>query len=103
MPISKEAKNTIGVSEQIRKHAFSMPKPVAGKSSWDKVLLTAGDQAVMAVFKVENTDEAMNSNDIARITNQLGNTDYNSYVQYQKSQADISISETAIEVDSNQQ
>ena len=98
-----EEKISVGLPDQVRQHAFTMPKPESGMTSWDKVNLAAGDQAVMAVFKVENVDEAMRSNDIARITLLSGNTDYNAYVQYQKSQADISISDTAIDIDSNQQ
>ena len=33
----------------------------------------------------------------------IGNTDYNSYVAYQKSQADISVSQAAIETETTQQ
>ena len=100
--ISKEDKVPVSLPDQVRKHAFTMPKPEAGKISWDKLNLSAGDQAVMAVFNVETSGEVMASNDVARITLLLGNTDYNAYMQLHKSQADISVSETAIDIDSNQ-
>ena len=79
-----------------------MPKPAVGKTSWDNVSLPAGNQAVIAVFNVENTNESMMANDNNRITQTIGNTDYNSFVQYQKSQADISVSQTTFDTDSNQ-
>ena len=98
----KESKVSVGFSNNLRQHAFVMPKPLANKTSWDKVSLTAGDQAVLAVFKVENTNESMAGNDKRRIATIIGNADYNSFVQYQKSQADISVSQAAIEAEANQ-
>ncbi|MCW9032227.1 MAG: SurA N-terminal domain-containing protein [Gammaproteobacteria bacterium] len=98
----KETKISVGLPDQLRQHAFEMPKPVTKKTSWDKVSLPAGNQAVIAVFKVENTNETNTANDNNRITQVLGNTDYNSFVQYQKSQADISVSQAAFEADTNQ-
>ena len=98
----KETKVSVGFSNNLRQHAFVMPKPLANKTSWDKVSLTAGDQAVLAVFNVENTNESMAGNDKRRIATIIGNADYNSFVQYQKSQADISVSQAAIEAEANQ-
>ena len=99
-----EEKISVGLPDQIRRHAFTMPKPETGKASWDKVKLVAGDQAVLAVFNVENNiTEQMTENNINRIKLMTGNNDYNSYVSYQKSQADISVSQAAIEADSTQQ
>lgn len=98
----KETKVSVGFSNKLRQHAFVMPKPLANKTSWDKVSLTAGDQAVLAVFNVENTNESMAGNDKRRIATIIGNADYDSFVQYQKSQADISVSQAAIEAEANQ-
>lgn len=98
----KETMISVGLPEQLRQHAFTMPKPMSEETSWDKVSLSGGNQAVLAVFKVENINEDMTAADMTRITKVIGNADYNSYVQYQKNQADISVSQAAIEVDSNQ-
>lgn len=89
-----KAKLSVQLSEQLRQHAFAMPKPTADKISWDKVSLTAGDQAVVALYKVDASNKE--SSDSARITTVLGNADYESFVNYLKSQADISISQEAI-------
>ena len=98
----KETKVSVALTNQLRLHAFAMPKPAVGKTSWDNVSLPAGNQAVIAVFNVENTNESMMANDNNRITQTIGNTDYNSFVQHQKSQADISVSQTTFDTDSNQ-
>ena len=99
---NRETTISVGFPDQLRQHAFVMPKPLENKTNWDKVNLAAGNQAVLAVFAVENTNESMEGNDKRRIATVLGNTDYNSYVQYQKSQAEISVSQSAIETESNQ-
>lgn len=99
--IKRNADNKQNVSEQlpvqIRQHAFAMPKPSTEKISWDKVTLSIGNNAVIGLFKVESTSDE--KADDARITQIIGDTDYNSFVQYLKSQADISVSQSAIEAE----
>ena len=57
--------------------------------------MPTGDQAVIALFKVEETDKGEANSE--RVVQIMGNTDYDSFVQYLKSQADISISQSVIE------
>lgn len=83
------------LSDQIRQYAFSMPKPVKAKTNWDKVSLSAGNQAVIALSKVEVVSNG--ETDSAGIIQVMGNSDYDSFVQYLKSQADISISQVQAE------
>ena len=90
-----ETKSTL--SEQLRKHAFAMPKPLVEKTSWDKIALAAGNQAVIALFKVEEVSDG--KADYEPITKVIGNADYDSFVQYLKSQADITISQNALDDD----
>jgi peptidyl-prolyl cis-trans isomerase D len=92
----KPEKNSI-VPEQINNQAFAMPKPAANKTTWDKVVLTAGDQAVIGLFNIEEVSEGKIDND--KITQLIGNADYESFIQNLKSQADITISTTALDSD----
>ena len=95
--IKRKADIKSNLSEQLRQYAFAMPKPVSSKVIWDKTRLQTGDQVVIALFNVKNDDDA-NSDD-ARITQVMGNSDYDSFVQYLKSQADISVSQDAIDTE----
>lgn len=100
--VSRKAEKKSQLSEQLRKHVFAMSKPQPEKTSWDKVSLTAGAQAVIALFKV---DEATNKkSDSDRVIQIIGNSEYDSFVEYLKSQADITISQAALasEADTNQ-
>lgn len=93
--ISRKAEKKSILSEPLRNHAFAMPKPQAKKTSWDKLALSAGAQAVIGLFKVEEVRDG--KSDSARITQVIGNADYESFVQHLKSQADISISQAALD------
>jgi peptidyl-prolyl cis-trans isomerase D len=90
----KQTKPTVVLPEQLRTHAFAMPKPTASKTSWDKVILATGSQAVIALFKVEEVKERKSDN--RQVTQVMGNADYDSFVYHLKSQSDISISPTAL-------
>ena len=95
--IKRKAEKNSKISEQLRKHAFAMPKPKDNQASWSQVTLNAGAHAVVALFKVEEvTDSEFDSNRIVQI---MGNADYESFVEYLKSQADITISPTALDTD----
>ena len=52
---------------------------------------------MIALFKVEETDKG--EADSERVLQIMSNTDYASFVQYLKSQADISISQAVIEAE----
>ena len=93
--INRKAEKESKLSEQLRQHAFAMPKPTTDKTNWSKVNLQAGNQAVVALFKVEEVADAKADSD--RITQLMGNADYNSFVQYLKSQADIVITQSVLE------
>ncbi len=95
--IKRKAELKSKLSTSIRQHVFAMPKPAAAKTSWDKITLPTGSQAVIALFKVEETDKG--EADSERVVQIMGNTDYDSYVQYLKSQADISISQAVLEAE----
>ena len=98
--INRKAEKQSALPAQVRQHAFTMPKPAESKTSWDKVTLPSGNQAVIALYKVE---EAVKTQvDDSRITQIIGNADYDSFVQYLKSQADITISQAAIETETEQ-
>ena len=94
--ITRKAEEDSKLSTQLRQHAFAMAKP-AGKTNWNKLNLERGNKAVVALFKVENVVDG--SADVARITQVVGNTDYESFLQYLKSQADITVSQTAIDTE----
>ena len=100
--ITRKAEKKSTLSEQLRKHVFAMPKPLVEKTNWDTVALAAGSQAVIALFKVEEVSEG--KADYDRITQVIGNADYDSFVQHLRSQADITVSQTALdaEVETNQ-
>ena len=93
--ITRKANKESKLSQQLRNHAFAMPKPQADKTSWDKVVLDAGTQAVIALFKVEEVTDS--KADSERVTQIIGNSDYRSFVDYLKSKADITISQAALE------
>ena len=95
--IKRKADKKSNLSEQIRQHVFAMPKPVNSKTNWDKTTLQTGSQAVIALFNIENDNEG--SSDDTRITQVMGNADYDSFVQHLKSQADISVSQAAIDTE----
>ena len=95
--IKRKAELKSKLSTSIRQHVFAMPKPAAAKTSWDKITLPTGSQAVIALFKVEETDKG--EADSERVLQIMSNTDYASFVQYLKSQADISISQAVIEAE----
>ena len=100
--ISRNADKDSKLSKTLREYVFSMPKPLADKANWDKVALSSGNQAVVALFNVEEVSEGKIDTD--RITQVFGNADYDSLVQHLKSKADITISKAALEteVDANQ-
>ena len=95
--IKRKADKKSKISEQLRQYAFAMPKPITSEPNWDKTRLQTGDQAVIALFNVKNDDEASSDDD--RIIQVMGNSDYDSFVQYLKSQADISVSQASIDTD----
>lgn len=95
--VTRKAEKKSALSEQLRKHAFAMSKPLVEKVNWDKVALTAGSQAVIALFKVEEVSDG--KADYDQITKVIGNADYDSFVQHLKSQADITVSQTALDSD----
>ena len=87
--IKRSAASKSDLPEAVREHAFAMAKPSANKVSWDSVAISAGIQAVIAVYKVENDPAAsLQDNRIAQV---LGNADYNSFVGFLKAQADIKV------------
>jgi len=94
--IKRKAEKNSKVAASVRQYAFAMAKP-ADKTTWGKVALASGNQAVVGLFKVvDSTDGEV---DVTKITQVMGNADYDSYVHYLESQADISISPTALDVD----
>ena len=93
--IKRKAEKKSTLSSQVRQHAFAMPKPVNAKTNWDKISLSAGNQAVIALYNVEESYDG--EGDSARIAQVMGNSDYESIVQYLKSEADISITRVAAE------
>lgn len=95
--ISRKAEKDSKLNEQLRKFAFAMAKPIGDKTNWDKVGLSAGDQSVVALYKVEAAAEGKVDDD--RIAQVLGNADYESYVLNLKSQADISINQAALDTE----
>ncbi len=95
--INRKADKDSKLSVTVREHAFAMPKPAADKVSWSKLNLQAGNQAVVAVYKVEEVSVAKTDSD--KITQVLGNADYNAFVQYLKSQADIVITQSVIDAE----
>jgi peptidyl-prolyl cis-trans isomerase D len=95
--IKRKAELKSKLSTSIRQHVFAMPKPEAAKTSWDKITLPTGSQAVIALFKVEETDKG--EADSERVLQIMSKADYASFVQYLKSQADISISQAVIEAE----
>ena len=95
-----KSKSSMLLPQQLRQHAFAMPKPDAAQTSWDKISLQSGSQAVIALFKVEAATGEDNA-DNTRITRVMGDADYNSFIQYLKSQADISISQAVIETEAD--
>ncbi len=95
--ITRKTEKKATLSEQLRKYVFAMPKPLVEKTNWDKVALAAGSQAVIALFKVEEVSEG--KADYDRITQITGNADYDSFVQYLRSQADITISKNALDTE----
>lgn len=88
--ITRKAEKDSKLPEAIRKHAYSMAKPNATAPSWDRLDLSAGNKAVIALYKVVLPDSPKTA-DSQRFTQILGNADYSSLVEYLKSQADISI------------
>ena len=95
--ISRNADKSSKLPKTLREYVFSMPKPLAEKINWDKVALASGNQAIVALFKVEEVSEG--KIDTNRITQIFGNADYDSLVQHLKSKADITISKTALETE----
>ena len=95
--ITRKADAKSLISDNLRKYVFAMAKPADNKTNWGKVTLTAGNQAVVGLSKVEETAEGQA--DVERITQTLGNADYNSYVQHVKSKADIFISKAALDAE----
>lgn len=93
--INRKANKESNLAPQIRQHAFAMPKPVGAKTSWDKISLTAGNQAVIALYNVQVSDKA--GDDSGRVVQVMGNSDYESMVNYLKSEADISITQVDAE------
>ncbi|MCK4864226.1 MAG: SurA N-terminal domain-containing protein [Gammaproteobacteria bacterium] len=91
-----ETKNKL--PEQLRQYVFAMPKPVDSATNWDKTRLQSGSQAIVALFNVKNDEDARS--DDARTLQVMGDAAYDSFVQHLKSQADISISQTAIDTES---
>ena len=87
--IKRTATTKSDLPKAVREHAFAMPKPMANQASWDRVALSAGTQAIISVYKVEN-DPAATLN-TKRIEQVLGNADYNSFVSFLKAQADIKV------------
>ena len=98
--IARKADKDSTIPAQVRAFAFAMAKPVNAKTNWDKVSLSSGDQAVIALSKVNVANVTLN--DTERYNKILGNTDYESFVKYLKSQADISISQAAIDTEVKQ-
>jgi len=98
--ITRKAEKDSKLPAPVREFAFTMAKPVEAKAIWDKVVLPSGDQSVIALYKVAESKETLS--DESRITQNMGSADYGSFVQFLKSQADISISPTAIETEVKQ-
>ncbi len=95
--IQRKAETENKLPEQLRQHAFAMPKPVDSATSWDKIRLQSGSQAVVALFNVKDDEDARP--DDVRIIEVMGNAAYDSFVQHLKSQADVSISQAAIDTE----
>ena len=95
--VSRKADKDAKISQKVLDHAFAMAKPQSEKVTWDNVSLNTGNQAVVAVYKVEENPEA--KYDSAKTLQVIGSADYESFVQYLKAQADISISQSALEVE----
>lgn len=98
--ITRKAEKDSKIPASVREYAFTMAKPIDSKASWDKVVLPSGDQSIIALYKVAESKDTLS--DDTRITQIMGNADYESYVQHLKSQADISISQAAVEAEVKQ-
>lgn len=98
--ITRQAEKDSKLPAPVREFAFIMAKPVDAKAIWDKVVLASGDQSIIALYKVAESKETLS--DESRIAQNMGSADYESFVQFLKSEADISISPTAIETEVKQ-
>lgn len=98
--IGRKATKESKIPAQLREHVFTMAKPPEAKTTLDKVALPSGNQAVIVLSKVEEPASALN--DTERYSAMMGKSDYESFVQYAKSQADITISQDAISAEVQQ-
>ena len=88
--ITRKAEKDSKLPEAIRKHVYTMAKPQGTEPSWDRLSLSAGNKAVIALYKVEKSGSVKIA-DSLRFTQILGNADYSALVENLKSQADVSI------------
>lgn len=86
----KAEKGSNSLPARLRQHAFKIPKVLNNITQWDKVTLSAGSHAVIALFDVKEDKTALIDN--ATIIQAAGDADYNSYLEQLKFQADITIS-----------
>lgn len=89
--ITRRADPKSKITSQLRQYAFTLPKPDKDNTSWGKLTLAAGNQAVVGLYKVEQASDIKLMDDTSRFARVRGDADYNSFVSYVRSQADISI------------
>ncbi|MFK5914789.1 MAG: SurA N-terminal domain-containing protein [Woeseiaceae bacterium] len=92
--VNRVADKKSKLSSVIRDKAFVLAKPESA-TIWDKVSISGGDQAVIGLFKVEKG--IADKNNEKELSTMMGNADYETFIQHLKSQADISISNNAID------
>ncbi len=85
------------VPAPVRQYVFSMAKPQADKVTWNRTRLPSGGQVVIGLFAVD-IDKAAPFN-ARQFVQALGNADFNAYLDFLKSQADISINEEVLNAD----
>ena len=94
--INRKVDTKSNIPDVLRQHTFAMAKPNSS-AVWDKLRLYSGDQAVVGLYKVESSADAIVEEE--RITQTIGKTDYSSFLAFIKSQSDISISQQAIDTE----
>ncbi len=91
----KEAvRNTADADSDVLRHAFSMPKPAAGKSSIGNVMTSSGDMAIVVVQSVspgsyEKVTPEQKTTINAQLASIYGRNDFSGFQKFLKDTADI--------------
>lgn len=78
---------------RIREAAFELPRPMAGKAAYTRLVLPEGDVVVLALLGVKDGAPATDSEALKGLRDKLGTAmgqaEYTAFIDYLKSQADI--------------